>query len=187
MEEHMRNRISQRTALFATMVAGGLAFGTANAAADTLSKGDRDFVQKAAQGGVSEVEMGKLAQQKAENQQVKDFGARMVQDHTKANDELKKIASAKSVNIPDQPDKQAQKEMDKLQKLSGAQFDREYMTHMVSDHKKDVSEFQKAAKSAKDSEVKNFAATTLPTLQEHLKMAQNAERTTKSNTASKSK
>ncbi len=78
----MRNRISQRTALFATMVAGGLAFGTANAAADTLSKGDRDFVQKAAQGGVSEVEMGKLAQQKAENQQVKDFGARMVQDHT---------------------------------------------------------------------------------------------------------
>ena len=176
-----------QTALFAALLAGGLGYATANAASDALSRSDRDFVEKAAKGGLSEVELGKLAQEKAANQQVKDFGARMVQDHTKANDELKKIASAKSVNIPDQPDKQAQKEMEKLQKLSGAQFDREYMKHMVSDHKKDVSEFQKEAKAAKDSELKNFASTTLPTLQEHLKLAQAAERATKSDTRSKSK
>jgi len=77
-------------------------------------------------------------------------------------------------------DKSALKEKEKLEKLAGAKFDREYMGHMVKDHKKDVKEFANVAKNAKDSDVKNFAATTLPTLQEHLTLAQAAERAAKS-------
>jgi putative membrane protein len=149
-------------------------------ASNALSKDDRAFVAKAAKGGMAEVELGNLAQQKAQNQQVKDFGARMVKDHGKANDELKSIASTKGIALPGDLDKSVMKEKDKLEKLSGAKFDREYMSHMVKDHKKDIKEFEKQAKSGKDGELKNFAATTLPTLQEHLKLAQEAERAAKS-------
>ena len=159
-----------------------LAIAGAASAAQTgaLTKGDRTFIEKAAKGGVAEVELGNLAQQKAQNQQVKDFAARMVKDHSKANDELKSIASAKGVTVPAEMDKSAVKEKEKLEKLAGAKFDREYMGHMVKDHKKDVKEFANEAKNAKDSDVKNFAATTLPTLQEHLTLAQAAERAAKS-------
>jgi putative membrane protein len=143
--------------------------------ATSLAHADKSFMEKAAEGGMAEVETAKLAQQKAQAPEVKQFADRMVQDHTKANDQLKQIASSKQVQLPDKMDKSAQKEMDRLQKLSGAQFDQEYMKHEVSDHKKDVKEFQKEAKSAKDADVKRFASETLPTLEEHLKMAQNAE------------
>jgi len=165
----------------AFMAAALLLAGIASAAqSGALAKADRAFIEKAAQGGVVEVELGNLAQQKAQNQQVKDFAARMVKDHSKANDELKSIASAKGVTVPAEMDKSAVKEKEKLEKLEGARFDREYMGHMVKDHKKDVKEFAKEARNAKDSDVKNFAATTLPTLQEHLNLAQAAERAAKS-------
>jgi putative membrane protein len=140
-----------------------------------LAHADRKFIEDAAKGGMAEVELGKLAQQKASNEQVKQFGERMVQDHSKAGDELKQVASSKGVTPPATLDKASQHEMDKLQKLSGAQFDREYMDHMVKDHKKDIKDFQKEAKSGKDADVKNFASSTLPTLQDHLKMAQAAQ------------
>ncbi len=148
---------------------------SSSASRASLDHADKSFMEKAAEGGMAEVEQGKLAQQKAQAPEVKQFADRMVRDHTKANDQLKQIASSKQVQLPDKMDKSAQKEMDKLQKLSGAQFDEEYMKHEVSDHKKDVKEFQKEAKSAKDADVKRFASDTLPTLEEHLKMAQNAE------------
>jgi len=138
-----------------------------------LARGDRKFIEEAAAGGLAEVQLGKLAQQKSQSTQVKDFGARMVQDHGKANDELKAIADSKGVQVPAAPDKSHQKDVDKLSKLSGAQFDREYAAHMLSDHRKDVSEFRKEADQAKDSDVKAFAGKTLPTLQEHLTLAQN--------------
>jgi putative membrane protein len=135
---------------------------------------DRAFAEKAAAGGAAEVEGGKVAEQRAANDKVKQFGARMVQDHGKANDELKQIAAGKGLQLPSAPDAHNQQEMARMQKLSGAEFDRAYMEHMVKDHKKDIAEFQKQASSGKDPEIKAFAAKTLPTLQEHLKMAEAA-------------
>jgi putative membrane protein len=140
--------------------------------AGSMAAADRRFVQKAAMAGMAEVELGQLAQQKASDDQVKQFGAHMVQDHGKANDELKQVASAKGLQLPTGLDGKHAKGMKKLQQLSGADFDREYATMMVADHKEVVSEFQKQAKSSKDADVKAFAEKTLPTLQEHLKMAQ---------------
>jgi len=136
---------------------------------------DRAFAEKAAAGGAAEVEGGKVAEQRAANDKVKQFGARMVQDHGKANDELKQIASGKGLQLPSAPEAHEQQEMAKMQKLSGAEFDRAYMDHMVKDHKKDIAEFKKQASSGKDPEIKAFAAKTLPTLQEHLKMAEAAD------------
>ena len=144
------------------------------------AKAERAFVEKAAMGGMAEVQLGQLAQQKASNDQVKQFGARMVQDHGKANDELKKVASDKGIELPASLDKKHEKELQRLQKLSGAEFDRAYMKHMVGDHKKDVSEFEKESKSGKDAAIKGFAAKTLPTLQEHLKLAKSVDEAVKS-------
>ena len=153
---------------------------------NTLSSDDKKFIEKAAQGGVAEVQMGKLAAQKAQSAQVKQFGERMAKDHASANDKLTHIASQKGVTPASDMDSSSKREYDKLQKLSGAQFDQEYMKTMVSDHEKDVKEFQSEAKSAKDPEVKSFAQSTLPTLEEHLKMAKQAEAAAKAEkTASK--
>ncbi|HKU85082.1 MAG TPA: DUF4142 domain-containing protein [Casimicrobiaceae bacterium] len=152
---------------------------TAKATAESVSDSDRKFMEKAARGGMAEVELGKLAAEKAGSADVKQFGQRMVDDHSKANDKLKALATSKGVNLPTGLDRSTQREMDKLSKLSGAEFDREYMKHMVSDHKKDVSEFKSEAKKAKDADVKSFAASTLPTLEEHLKLAQSTEQAAK--------
>ncbi|NUZ06633.1 DUF4142 domain-containing protein [Piscinibacter koreensis] len=133
---------------------------------------DRRFVEKAAMGGMAEVELGRLAQQKAQNDQVKQFGQRMVDDHSRANSELMQIATGKGMQPPTTLDKKAQSDRAKLEKLSGADFDRQYMAHMLADHKKDIAEFQKEAKSGRDADIKAFAAKTLPTLQDHLKLAQ---------------
>jgi putative membrane protein len=149
-------------------------------AAAKLDRADRKFIEKAAVGGVTEVEMGKLGQEKASSGQVKQFAARMAQEHSKANDELKQLAQTKGVAVPAAPDKAHQGDMEKLAKLSGAQFDKQYMAHMVDDHQKTVAEFKKASESAKDSEVKAFAAKTLPTLQDHLSQAQSLNESVKS-------
>lgn len=145
-----------------------------------LSHGDRKFLENAAQGGMAEVQLGKLAEQKASSDQVKQFGKRMATDHQKANDELKKIASNKGFNLPAELSSSDRREYDKLQGKSGADFDREYMKEMVSDHKKDVKDFQSEAKSAKDGDLKNFATSTLPTLEQHLDLAQQTETAVKS-------
>jgi len=136
---------------------------------------DKSWAQKAAVGGMAEVEMGKLAQQKAANDQVKQFGSHMAEDHVKANNELKQIASSKGLALPTELDATHKTKMAKLEKLSGAQFDRAYMSEMVADHKKDVAEFRKQSTSGKDSDLKAFAAKTLPTLEDHLKMAQSTD------------
>ncbi len=138
----------------------------------SLSPADRQFVMKAAQGGQAEVELGQLAQQKAQDPKVKEFAQRMVNDHGQANQKLQSLASSKSINLPSQPDKKEKAEKDRLSKLSGEQFDRAYMEHMVRDHKKDVAEFQRESTSAQDPDIRNFASSTLPTLQDHLKQAE---------------
>jgi putative membrane protein len=127
---------------------------------------------QAAQGGQAEVELGQLAAQKASDEAVKQFGQRMVQDHSKANDELKSLAEAKGVQLPTGLSAKDQALKDKLSKLSGRQFDVQYMQAMVKDHQHDVAEFKKESQSAKDQDVKTFAGKTLPTLEDHLNQAQ---------------
>lgn len=139
----------------------------------TTSK--RTFVRRAAEGGLAEVQLGELAQQKAESPQVKEFGQRMVTDHTKANDQLKQVAEKEGITVPEKLSAKDEATKARLEKLSGAQFDRAYMATMVRDHTQDVSEFRTQANAEKDSAVKNFAAETLPTLQDHLKEAKSID------------
>jgi putative membrane protein len=141
-------------------------------AGSKLGSTDHKFVMEAAMGGMEEVQLGQLAAQKASDPDVKNFGQHMVDDHSKANTQLMQLASQKGVTPPTTLPADKQKDMDKLNSLSGAAFDKAYMSMMVKDHKKDVAEFQKESKSGKDSDLKSFASTTLPTLENHLKMAQ---------------
>jgi putative membrane protein len=133
---------------------------------------DETFMIKAARGGMAEVELGKLAVDKAASDEVKKFGRRMVDDHSKAGDELKTLAQNKHITLPTTVGPEDQALHDRLAKLSGAAFDRAYMQAMVTDHRQDVNEFRVEAKSGKDGDVKGWAAKTLPTLEEHLKLAQ---------------
>lgn len=133
---------------------------------------DKAFMKKAAEGGLAEVQLGQLAQENGQNQEVKDFGQRMVTDHTKANDQLKQVATQQNVTLPTSPSAHDQAEYNKLQKLHGDAFDKAYSKMMVSDHKKDIAEFKREASSGNDSQLKSFASQTLPTLEEHLQMAE---------------
>ena len=135
---------------------------------------DEAFVMKVAKGGMAEVELGKLAAEKASSDQVKKFGQRMADDHSKANDELKTLAQSKHITLPSEIGAEEKALRDRLMKLSGPAFDQAYMKAMVSDHVKDVNEFKVESKSGKDPEVKAWAAKTLPTLEEHLKLARSA-------------
>jgi putative membrane protein len=148
-------------------------------AQSTLSSSDRKFIEEAGKGGLAEVEFGQLAEQKAQSPDVKQFGQKMVSDHSKINDQLKQMASRKDVNLPSGLEGSEKREYDKLQKLSGAKFDKEYMKTMVSDHQKDLKAFQKEAKSAKDADVKSFADSTASTIEEHLQLAKSAEASVK--------
>ncbi len=138
----------------------------------SLDPADKSFMEKAAQGGKAEVELGQLAVQKGQSDDVKKFGQRMVDDHTKANQELQSIASQKGVTLPDKLDAKDQATKDRLSKLSGEQFDAAYINDMVRDHRKDVAEFQHESKAAKDPDLKKFVQKTTPTLEDHLKQAQ---------------
>jgi putative membrane protein len=137
-------------------------------AGSTLKPSDKTFATKAAQGGLAEVQMGKMAADKATDPDVKAFGQRMVDDHSKANDQLKSIAQQSGVTLPEGISAKQQASSDKLGKLSGPAFDKAYVKMMVSDHQEDVKEFQKESSSGSSPELKSFAAQTLPTLQSHL-------------------
>ncbi|MDB6091713.1 MAG: outer membrane protein [Gammaproteobacteria bacterium] len=128
------------------------------------------FVKKAAQDGMTEVELGKLALTKSSNSQVKQFAQKMVQDHGTANQELAGIAKAKGLEVPVRLDAQHQGMVTTLSSKSGAAFDSAYAEHMAMDHSKAVALFQAEATS-NDPELAGFAKKTLPTLQEHKKLA----------------
>ena len=134
-----------------------------------LQRTDRSFVQKAAEGGQAEVELGKLAQGKASSDAVKQFGQRMVTDHGAANQELMQLAQGKGIQIDPKLSSKDAKLKDRLSKLQGAEFDREYVKHMVQDHKADVAEFRKMHSGAVDPNLKAWVDKTLPTLEDHLK------------------
>jgi putative membrane protein len=135
-----------------------------------VTGGDLAFMNDAAPGGLAEVELGKLAAQKAQSAEVKAFAQKMVEDHSKAGEELKQLASQKKVTLPTEILPKHKEIVEKLSKLSGADFDREYVKAMVADHEKDVTAFNSVAIGATDADVKAFAAKTLPTLKMHLEM-----------------
>ncbi|HEX8531077.1 MAG TPA: DUF4142 domain-containing protein, partial [Cytophagales bacterium] len=136
---------------------------------------DADFMVKAASGGMLEVELGKMALQKASSPNVKKFAQQMVTDHTKANEELKALAAKKNITLPTTPGDEAQEHINDLAKYTGAEFDEEYMELMHKDHQEDLDLFKEAADDAEDAEVKAFAAKTLPVLQNHHQMAEQLE------------
>ena len=125
----------------------------------SLSMGDRSFMKEAAKGGMMEVAMGRQAEQNASNPEVKRFGARMVTDHSKANSELKSLASKKGVELP------AEKEPSRWKS------DKDYMDAMVKDHEKDLADFEKEAKNGSDPDVKQFAEKTSAVVRKHLNLA----------------
>lgn len=167
-----KTRRAAWAAVLAMTVAQCIGMATAQSAKTSVSEMDSKFVKEAAQGGAAEVELGHLAMQKAASDDVKQFGQRMVTDHSRAGEQLKAIAESKGIDIPTGLSAKDQALATNLQKLSGSQFDDAYMSAMVKDHKKDVADFEKASKTAKDPQVKQFATETLPTLQEHLQQAE---------------
>ena len=140
-------------------------------AAHGTSGTPQQFIKEAAAGGMAEVKLGELAEKRAHSDAVKTFGKRMRDDHSQANSELEDLAAKKNVALPKDVDAKAKATYDRLAKLKGAEFDRAYMNAMLQDHRHDVAEFQRAAKSS-DPDVQAFASKTLPTLQSHLDEAQ---------------
>jgi putative membrane protein len=146
---------------------------------------DVHFAREAAQGGMAEVKLGQLAQEKGSSDTVKTFGKRMVDDHSKAGDKLKEVASRESITLPSDLSAKDQATYDRLSKLNGAAFDRAYARDMVKDHETDVAAFQKEANAGKNDSLKSFASETLPTLQDHLKQAKEMMKTVGGATAAK--
>jgi putative membrane protein len=140
---------------------------TVKAGAMTVDKDDAKFAVVAANGGLAEVMLGKLAQDKG-GTQVKDFAGMMVKDHSKANEELMILAKSKNITLPSVLNKDEQKIFDDLNKKVGADFDKSYVKGMVDDHKNDVKEFDEASKNLKDADLKAFASKNLPVLKMHL-------------------
>ncbi|HVW95438.1 MAG TPA: DUF4142 domain-containing protein [Mucilaginibacter sp.] len=152
---------------------------SANNSVDSLSKvqpnnkmavsgPDADFAVEAANGGMGEVELGRLAEQKATNADVEAFGAMMVADHSKINGQMKKIAAAKNITLPDSVGSDVKKMETDLAAKSGADFDKAYVDEMVKDHKEDISAFEEAAKKVTYPELQDFISSNLPVLRKHL-------------------
>ena len=149
-----------------------------------LNAADQAFVTAAGQGGIAEVELGKLAEDKASNSSVKEFGKTMVADHSKVNDELKQTATKIGVNLPNDLSSKDKEEKAKLSKLSGAAFDKAYMSDMVVDHRADIAAFRREARRAGNENLKIFASNTLPKLRMHLRRAERTNSKIKSEKAS---
>lgn len=132
-----------------------------------VDKESSDFAIEAANGGMMEVQAGKLAQEKATSQRVKAFAAMMVRDHSKANDELKGLAQSKNIALPDSVVGDHRDHIEKMSKMSGKDFDEHYIDMMVDDHNDDVDKFEKAANNLSDPDLKAWATNTLPTLRAH--------------------
>ncbi len=136
----------------------------------SLSDDDKKFFNDAAQGGMAEVKLGELAAKNGTNAEVKSFGNKMVQEHSNANTELKSLAGKKSVTLPTDVNSEQKATYDKLAKLTGAEFDKEYVAAMVAGHEKDLAAFKKEASEAKDSDLKTFAAKYTPIVSGHTEM-----------------
>ena len=151
----------KRRILLATLIVGA-------AHAADISPQDQEFFMKAAAGGMAEVAAGKLAQTKGASPEVRDFGAMMVKDHTKANEKLKSIAQGKNVTLPTEPDAKHKATQQKLEALSGSAFDRAYVEAQVADHEATASLLERQIDAGQDPDARAFAQETLPTVSAHL-------------------
>ena len=142
------------------------------AQAGQLAEADQTFVEKAAQDSIAEIDLGELAKERAESEEVKQFAQRMIDDHGKANEQLEEIAKSKGAVIPTEAGEEHSKLRAELGELEGEAFDQKYMAAMAEDHQKAVDLFQKQAEEGQDPELKSFAEQTLPIIKEHLTMAQ---------------
>ena len=147
---------------------------------DTALEDDTEFAVSAADGGMLEVQLGQLALTKATSPKVKEFAQHMVDDHSKANEELKNLAQTKNITLPTTLSEENQKDYEKLAEKSGGEFDKAYCEFMVKDHKYDLDKFKKAAEKAEDADLKSWAAGKVPVLEQHLSMAEDMESTVKS-------
>src|SRR5262249_27505273 len=135
------------------------------------SAADREFANKAAQGGMTEVELGKLAEDRGATAHVKNYGKMLVEDHTRLNNELKHIASRENITLPTAVSSEQRQTIDRFARLS-SQFDREFLKDSANDHREDIKEFEKEAANGQDPALKSFASNSLPTLRKHLSMAE---------------
>ncbi|MBV8837197.1 MAG: DUF4142 domain-containing protein [Alphaproteobacteria bacterium] len=149
----------------------GLAAALLSAPASAQSKADKTFITEAIQGNLAEVQMGQLAQKNGGSDEVKNFGKTLETDHGQANTKATQVADEMKVTAPTEPSAKQKKTYEQLSKLNGSAFDRAFAQHMVADHKHDIAQYQKAAKS-KDTSLAGYANESLPTLQKHLQMAQ---------------
>lgn len=147
------------------------------AVAADLSHTDEKYMTKTAHGLVSEVAMGEMARKSAADERVKQFGKRMVDDHGKDLADLKQLASLKKVTLPDDMDRDQKKEFDKLGKLSGKDFDKEYVKYEAKDHKEDVKDQSREMKSTSDPDLKKFATASLDTVSKHKQIVDELHRT----------
>ena len=150
---------------------------------DTFEKNkaeeDAEFAVEAADGGLLEVELGTMALTKAASPEVKQFAQKIVDDHTKANNELKALAQKKNITLPTSMGDEHKRKYENLQEKSGTEFDKEYMDLMVKDHKADIREFEEQAEDGNDPEIKEWASSKLPALRHHLEEAERLHETVK--------
>jgi putative membrane protein len=151
------------------------AFALGKKQSTTKRMSDQEFVMNAAQANMAEIELGRLAETRASSDQVKAFAKRMVDDHQRALDSLKTVARNEKIILPSALDPRDQALNDQLQKLSGNVFDREYMSAMIRDHRQDVARFRAESKRAQFADVKQYASSTLRTLEDHLKLARSTD------------
>jgi len=152
----------------------GAAFILASSVSAAFAKTDKEFLSDAIQGNLGEISVGQLAQQNGNSDGVRSFGQMLVQDHSAANDKAMQLAKSHDLAPPSEPKAEAKQVHDKLAKLSGEEFDKEFAKAMVDDHKKDIKEFEEQAQGSGD--VATFAKDTLPTLKKHLETAQSLTR-----------
>jgi putative membrane protein len=155
--------------------AGAASSSTASSSSSASANADQDFIANAAKGNRAEVTLGKMVESKTKDPSVRQFAQQMVKDHTTALNELTQLAQSKNITLPEGLPDDATALQSKLSSATGKALDKDYMDSMVDDHKKDVSEFQDASQNAKDPDVKQWAAKTLPTLQAHLQKAEQVD------------
>jgi putative membrane protein len=163
---HMRKSVAIFGLVLSVSVAGAWA---ADAPAE-VSSTDKKFIEEAASGGSLEVSLGQYAADHATNQDVKDFGKHMDEDHTKANEELRDLAKSKNVELTGTLSTKDKESLDKIEKYEGDKFDKQYVKAMVKDHEKTISTFESEVKDGSDPDIKAWADKTLPTLHHHLDM-----------------
>jgi putative membrane protein len=150
----------------------GAQIGEAAGASTQQAEDPQAFIKEAYQENLTEIELGRIAQQKGQSKEVKDFGQHLIQGHQALNQKLKQLGDQKNIQVSDQLDAKHQRMVDELSTLSGADFDKKFMSDQVKAHKKDISLYQQAATKNTDPEVKSFAQDNIAALRQHLQMAQ---------------